>query len=254
MTRNPCARTNATLRREIQESSETNKALAAKTVAKWRSRATTSDARKGPRRPVSTVLSATEEALIVVFRKHTRPPLDVCLAHLKPRIPALSRSALHRCLKRYRVSRIPRGLAEKPPKFDLGRQSAHFTIEVCAMPGEADDYLYAAISQTRFVFAKVMKGVGPSVRLFACASKSVRSPIADLRGRPALRTFSRTSLQPFITIIRAELFDFSTMRPIWLARQALRTSVYALGKAQAPPLWTLKKAVAAISGMLFPIP
>ena len=51
----PCARTNAALRREIQESSETNKALAAqlgrniKTIAKWRSRATTSDARKGPR-------------------------------------------------------------------------------------------------------------------------------------------------------------------------------------------------------------
>jgi len=162
----PCARTNATLRREIQESSETTKALAArlglnlKTVAKWRSRRTTSDARKGPR-PVSTVLSATEEALVVVFRKHTRFPLDICLAHLKPRIPALSRSALHRCLKRYRVSRIPRGLAEKPPKFGLGRQSAHFTIEVCAMPGEAGDHLYAAISQTQFVFAKVMKGVSP---------------------------------------------------------------------------------------------
>ena len=50
----PCARTNAALRREIQESSETNKALAVrlgrniKTIAKWRSRATTSDARKGP--------------------------------------------------------------------------------------------------------------------------------------------------------------------------------------------------------------
>jgi transposase-like protein len=162
----PCARTNATLRRQIQESLETNKALAArhglnlKTVAKWRSRPTTSDARKGPR-PVSTVLSAAEEALIVVFHKHTRFPLDICLAYLKPRIPALSRSALHRCLKRYRVSRIPKGLAEKPPKFDLGRQSAHFTIEVCAMPGEAGDYLYAAINQTRFVFAKVMKGVRP---------------------------------------------------------------------------------------------
>jgi hypothetical protein len=162
----PCARTNATLRREIQESSGTNKALAArlglnlKTVAKWRSRTTTSDARKGPR-PVSTVLSATEEALIVAFRKHTRLPLNVCLAHLKTRIPALSRSALHRCLKRHGVSRIPKGLAEKPPKFDLGRQSAHFTIEVCAMPGEADDYLYVAISQTQFVFAKVMKSVSP---------------------------------------------------------------------------------------------
>jgi hypothetical protein len=162
----PCARTNATLRRQIQKSSETNKALAArlglnlKTVAKWRSRPTTSDARKGPR-PVSTVLSATEEALIVVFRKHTCFPLDTCLAHLKPTIPALSRSALHRCLKRYQVSRVPRGLAEMPPKFDLGRQSAHFTIAVCAMPGGAGDYLYAAISQTQFVFAKVMKGVNP---------------------------------------------------------------------------------------------
>ena len=84
----PNARTNAKLRREIQESAETNKALAfrlglnVKTVAKWRSRNTTSDARKGPKRPVSTVLSATEEALIVVFRKHTLLPLNDCLAHL----------------------------------------------------------------------------------------------------------------------------------------------------------------------------
>jgi hypothetical protein len=43
-------------------------------------------------RAASTVLSATEEAVIVVFRKHTRFTLDVCLAHLKPRIPALTRS------------------------------------------------------------------------------------------------------------------------------------------------------------------
>jgi hypothetical protein len=62
----PYARSNATLRREIQQSSETNKALAArlglnlKTVVKWRSRTTTSDALKAPR-PVSTVLSAAEE-------------------------------------------------------------------------------------------------------------------------------------------------------------------------------------------------
>ena len=162
----PCARTHAALRREIQESSETNKALAArlgrniKTIAKWRSRATPSDARKGPR-PASTMLSATEEAVIVVFRKHTRFTLDVCLAHLKPRIPALTRSALHRCLERYGVSRVPPGLAETPPKFGLRGQSVHFTIEVCAMPGEAGDYLYAAINQTLFVFAKVMKGLSP---------------------------------------------------------------------------------------------
>ena len=166
----PCARTNAKLRREIQESAETNKALAArlglnlKTVAKWRSRTTTSDARKGPKRPASTELSATEEALIVVFRKHTRLPLNACLAHLKPRIPALSRSALHRCLKRYGVSRIPKDLAKRPTEFELGAEPSDYAIEFCAMPGEAGGYLYTAISriaisQTRFVFAKVMKGV-----------------------------------------------------------------------------------------------
>ena len=59
------------------------------------------------------------------------------------------------------VSRIPPGLAETPPKFGLRGQSVHFTIEVCAMPGEAGDYLYAAINQTLFMFAKVMKGVSP---------------------------------------------------------------------------------------------
>jgi hypothetical protein len=56
------------------------------------------------------------------------------------------------------------GLAEIRPKFGLRGQSAHFTIEVCAMPGEASDYLYAAINQTQFVFAKVMKGVTAALK------------------------------------------------------------------------------------------
>ena len=59
------------------------------------------------------------------------------------------------------ISRIPKDLGELPPKFGLRGESAHFTIEVCAMPGEAGDYLYAAINQTLFMFAKVMKGVSP---------------------------------------------------------------------------------------------
>src|SRR5437763_16524716 len=82
-------------RREIQESGESDRGLAArvglnpKTVAKWRRRTTTEDARKGPKQPVPTVLIAVEEALVVVFRKHTRLPLNACLAHLKPTIPTL---------------------------------------------------------------------------------------------------------------------------------------------------------------------
>ena len=139
----PCARTNSKLRREIQQSEESDRALAArlglnpKTVAKWRSRTTTEDARKGPTRPVPTMLSAVQEALIVVFRKHTRLPLNASLAHLKPRIPALSRSTLHRCLKRYGVSRIPKDLAKRPTEFELGAESSDYAIEISAMSGEA---------------------------------------------------------------------------------------------------------------------
>ena len=160
----PSARTNAKLRREIRESAETITAQARrlglnpKTVAKWRRRTTTSDARMGPKHPVSTVLNVAEEALIVAFRKRTHLPLDACLTQLKPIIPTLSRSALHRCLKRYGVSRIPKGRAETLPTMGSRADQGHFTIEICALPDEAG-YLYAAISVTGFVFAKVMEGL-----------------------------------------------------------------------------------------------
>ena len=64
-----------------------------------------------------------------------------------------------------RPSRCPRkDLAKRPTEFELGAERSDYAIEFCAMPGEAGGYLYTAISriaisQTRFVFAKVMKGV-----------------------------------------------------------------------------------------------
>ncbi len=161
--RHPSARTNAQLRREIQQSGESNRALAVrlglnpKTIAKWHGRRTLSDARMGPKHPVSTVLNAAEEALIVVFRKHTRLPLNDCWACLKPMIPILSRSALHRCLKRYRVSRIPKGQRGKLPKKEDQTEFGRFAVEIHALPGEAREYLYTAISSVkRLVFAKVL--------------------------------------------------------------------------------------------------
>ncbi|WP_420853798.1 hypothetical protein [Rhodovulum imhoffii] len=40
-----------------------------KTVAKWRKRETVEDRKTGPKAPRSTVLSETEEAMIVAFRR-----------------------------------------------------------------------------------------------------------------------------------------------------------------------------------------
>jgi transposase-like protein len=78
-----------------------------KTVAKWRKRQTVEDQKTGPKEPRSTVLSETDEAMIVAFRRHTLLPLDDCLYALQASIPHLTRSALHRCLQRHGISRLP---------------------------------------------------------------------------------------------------------------------------------------------------
>jgi transposase len=107
------ARTTPRVRAELQASQEATRALAAryglnpKTVAKWRKRTTTADAPMGPSRARSTTLTEAEEAIVVEFRRRTLLPLDDVLGCLREAIPALSRSALHRCLKRHGISRLP---------------------------------------------------------------------------------------------------------------------------------------------------
>ena len=100
------ARTTPHVRAKLQTSQESTRTLAAryglnaKTVAKWRKRNSTADRPMGPSRPKSTVLSEIEEAIVVEFRRRTLLPLDDVLGCLRETIPALSRSALHRCLQR----------------------------------------------------------------------------------------------------------------------------------------------------------
>ena len=107
------ARTTPRIRAELQASQESSRALAAsyglnqKTVRKWRKRTTTADAPMGPKVPKSTVLTPAEEAIVVAFRQKTLLPLDDVLGCLRDTIPNLSRSALHRCLRRHGISRLP---------------------------------------------------------------------------------------------------------------------------------------------------
>ena len=107
------ARTTPRLRAELQASQESTRSLASryglnpKTVAKWRKRATTADTPMGPKTPKSTVLTPAEEAIVVAFRQKTLLPLDDVLGCLRDTIPNLSRSALHRCLQRHGISRLP---------------------------------------------------------------------------------------------------------------------------------------------------
>ena len=106
------ATTTEAVRRAIQHSQESLRVLARryginpKTVAKWKRRRSVADMPTGPKDPKSTVLSIEEEAIVIAFRRHTLLPLDDCLYALQPTIPHLSRSSLHRCLKRHGISRI----------------------------------------------------------------------------------------------------------------------------------------------------
>lgn len=61
----------------------------------------------GPTKPRSVRLSDAEEAMVVEFRRRTLLPLDDLLGHLRETLPQLTRSALHRCLVRHGISRLP---------------------------------------------------------------------------------------------------------------------------------------------------
>src|SRR6478609_9469480 len=163
-----CATTTEAVRRAIQNSQESLRALAKryginqKTVAKWKERETVADIPTGARDAKSTVLSIEEEAIIVAFRRHTLLPLDDCLYALQPTIPHLTRSSLHRCLKRHGISRLPEVEGEASPKrkfkaYPIG----YFHIDIAEVrTAEGKLYLLVAIDRTsKFAFVELRETV-----------------------------------------------------------------------------------------------
>src|SRR5215218_6705849 len=154
------ARTTPRVRTELQAAQGSTRALAVrhglnpKTVAKWRARTATADAPMGPRRPRSTVLTEAEEAVVVEFRRRTLLPLDDVLGCLRDAIPTLSRSALHRCLVRHGISRLPRD-GEKASKRQRFAETAigYVHIDACELRlAEGKLFMFLAIDRvSKFV-------------------------------------------------------------------------------------------------------
>jgi hypothetical protein len=108
------------------------------------------------------VLSVTEEAIIVAFRKHTLLPLDDCLYALQPTTPHLTRSSLHRCLQRHGINRLPEVTGNKPAKktfksYPIG----YFHIDIAEVHTEEGRlYLLVAIDRTsKFAFVELHEKV-----------------------------------------------------------------------------------------------
>ncbi len=157
-----CARTTPRLRAELQASHASTRALARryglnpKTVAKWRARTTTADAPMGPRRR-STVLTEAEEAVVVEFRRRTLLPLDDLLGCLRGQLPALTRSALHRCLQRHGVSRLPHRSGPAPKRGRFAETPLGFVhIDSCEVrSAEGKRHLFLAIDRvTKFAYVE----------------------------------------------------------------------------------------------------
>jgi transposase InsO family protein len=158
------AHTTAAVRRAIQRSEASVRALARRhgisptTVQKWRKRATVADAPMGPKSVRSTVLTVEEEAMVVAFRRHTLLPLDDCLYALQPTIPHLTRSALHRCLQRHGISRLPEMAGDEREKRKFKRYPiGYFHIDIAEVRTEEGKlYLFVAIDRTsKFAFARL---------------------------------------------------------------------------------------------------
>src|SRR3954467_6954922 len=159
-----CARTTPCVRAELQASQASTRALAAryglnpKTVAKWRERNNTADAPMGPRRPRSTVLTEAEEAAVVEFRRRTLLPLDDVLGCLRESIPRLTRSALHRCLVRHGLSRLPKDPESASKRKHFAETKIGYVhIDACELrSAEGKIFLFLAIDRvSKFAYVEL---------------------------------------------------------------------------------------------------
>ena len=106
------ARTTPAIRREIQSSSLSERALARlynttrSTIRKWRKRDDVADASHRPHQ-LQTTLTLAQESIVVYLRTALQLPLDDLLTVTREFLnPAVSRSGLDRCLRRHGVSNL----------------------------------------------------------------------------------------------------------------------------------------------------
>jgi len=170
------ARTTPAIRREIQQSKLSERALARKyglnraTVRKWKRRDSVDDLPTTPK-TIHATMSPEEELIAVELRTSLLLPLDDLLAVVHQFInPRVSRSGLHRCLRRHGVSNL-RALEAALNEEDSENEQAkvktfkdyepgYVHVDVKYLPKMPDEsrrkYLFVAIDRaTRWVFLKV---------------------------------------------------------------------------------------------------
>jgi transposase-like protein len=158
------ATTTPRIREEIQKSMESAAVLAKrynlniKTIYKWRKAGRTADNPSGPTK-VRSVLSDIEQQVICEFRRVTRFSLDDVFIALKDKIPALSRSNLHRCLQRNGLSVRPPDETQTPKEKKSFKDYPMGFVHMDITTVHTDTckcYLFVAIDRaTKYVYVEI---------------------------------------------------------------------------------------------------
>jgi transposase InsO family protein len=133
--------------------------VSSRTVARWRTRSEVHDRSHVPHR-LATRMSAWEEALAVELRRSLWLPLDDILEAMRRCVnPKISRSGLHRCLKRHGVS-APLTPDKAPAlAFQTEHPAGFIHIDLKHLPplDRRRSYAYVAIDRaTRFVYLEIL--------------------------------------------------------------------------------------------------
>lgn len=159
------ATTTPRTRAYIQQSAASSASLARelgispRTVARWKTRREVLDRSHIPHR-LATTMTDWEAALCVELRGTLGLPLDDIVEAMRRCInPKLSRSGIHRCLKRHGLSARP--TPEKTPvlAFQTDSPAGFIHIDVKYLPplNRRRAYAYVAIDRaTRFVFMEIL--------------------------------------------------------------------------------------------------
>lgn len=127
------------------------------TIRRWRGRSTVADRSHTPRR-LAISLSVVEEALVCELRSRLRLPLDDIVEVVRRCLnPQLSRSAIHRCLKRHDLNRRP--TPDKPSVGVFEQAGVGFIhIDLKHLPAlqRRKSYAFVAIDRaTRYVYLEI---------------------------------------------------------------------------------------------------
>ena len=156
------ATTTPRIRKEIQNSMESAAELAKrlnlniKTVLKWKKSGSVWDKRSGPLEPKSA-LSQTEQQIVCELRRISKLSLDDLYIALKDKIPHLTRSNLHRCLKRHGLNVLPKEEAVREKKSFKEYPTGFVHIDITEVrTDQGKSYLFVAIDRaTKYIYVEL---------------------------------------------------------------------------------------------------